>query len=184
MSLLVTVQQRPVPRQVTNVHSFSSQGIFISYRREDTGPYALLLKEHLRQRFPDTPVFMDLDSIEIGMDFVDVIESALQSCTVLVSLIGPRWLTVTDAEGRRRLDDLDDFVRFEVRTALERGVRVIPVLIEGANALRSHQLPADLRKLARLNALGMSYDRFEYDESRLTTVIEKVLGAGADSATA
>lgn len=152
------------------------RGVFISYRRSDTGPYARLLKEHLSEAFPDTPVFMDLDSIEAGLDFIEVIRDAVDSCVVVVALIGSRWVTVSDEEGHRRIEDPRDYVRFEIRTALERGVRVIPVLADGAKPLQDHQLPSDLRKLARLSALELSYDRFEYDETRLTAVIRKVLG--------
>jgi hypothetical protein len=162
------------------VPAFASPGIFLSYRREDSGPYARLLKTHLAEHFPDAQVFMDLDSIEAGLDFADVIESAVRSCAVLVALIGGNWLTISDEDGNRRLDDPDDFVRFEVRTALKRCVRVIPVLLDGAKAPRQQQLPADLRKLARLNPLEMSYGRYEYDETRLMTVIQKVLAAGSD----
>lgn len=152
--------------------------MFISYRREDAGPYARLLKEHLSDRFPATPVFMDLDSIEAGVDFAEAIESAVGSCVVMVALIGPKWLSITDEDGHRRLDDPDDYVRFEVRTALGRCVRVIPVLVDGAKPLKQQQLPDDLQKLARLNALEMSYGRFEFDETRLTSTIEKVLADG------
>lgn len=155
------------------------RGVFISYRRSDTGPYARLLKEHLREGFPDTPVFMDLDSIEAGLDFVEVIRDAVNSCLVMVALIGSRWVTVADEEGRRRIEHPGDYVRFEIRTALERGIRVIPVLADGAKPLQDHQLPPDLRKLARLSALELSYDRFEYDEIRLTAVIRKVLAANS-----
>jgi DNA-binding XRE family transcriptional regulator len=151
------------------------RGVFISYRRSDTGPYARLLQVHLSERFPDTPVFMDIDSIEAGLDFTEAIRDAVHSCRVMVALIGSRWVTVADEEGRRRIDDPDDWVRFEIRTALERGMRVIPVLTDGAKPLRDQQLPPDLRTLARLSALEMSYDRFEYDETRLTAVIGKVL---------
>jgi hypothetical protein len=159
------------------VSAFPSHGVFISYRREDAGPYARLLKEHLSGRFPGVPVFMDLDSIEAGVDFAEAIKSALSSCVVLIALIGPKWLTATDEEDCRRLDDPDDYVRFEIRTALERCVRVIPVLVDGVSVPRQQQLPADLQKLARLNALAMSYDRFEYDETRLTDVIQRVLAS-------
>jgi len=168
-------------RQVRYVPAFPPHGVFISYRREDSGPYAILLKEHLSKHFPDVPVFMDLDSIEAGIDFAEAIESAVSSCVVLVALIGRQWLTITDEEGQRRLDNPDDYVRFEIQTALERCVRVIPVLVDGARVLRLQQLPADLQKLARLNALEMSYSRFEYDETRLVATIEKVLASPAES---
>jgi TIR domain len=154
-------------------------GVFISYRRSDTGPYARLLKEHLSEGFPDAQVFMDLDSIEAGLDFEEVIRDAVNSCLVMIALIGSRWATAADEEGRRRIEDPGDYVRFEIRTALERGIRVIPVLADGAKPLQDPQLPPDLRKLARLSALELSYERFEYDETRLTVVIRKVLAANS-----
>ena len=164
--------------RVRHVSAFPAEGIFISYRREDTGPYARLLKVKLSERFPDARVFIDLDSIEAGLDFAEVIESAVHSCVVLVALIGRDWLTITDEDGDRRLDNPDDYVRFEIRTALERCVRVIPVLVDGAKPLRPQHLPPDLGKLARLNVLEMSYGRYEYDETRLMAVIQRVLASG------
>lgn len=77
----------------------SSQGIFLSYRREDAAPYARLLKSELRERLPDAQVFMDLDSIEAGLDFAEVIRAAVDSCTVLVALIGRQWVTLVDEGG-------------------------------------------------------------------------------------
>ncbi len=158
----------------------SHQGVFISYRRQDAGPYARLLKEHWSARLRGVPVFMDHDSIEVGVDFVDVIKSALESCVVLVALIGPKWLTITDEDGHVRLDDPDDYTRFEIRTALTRCKRVIPVLVDGAKALKQRQLPEDLWKLARLNALEMSYKYFEYDLAHLTSAVKKVLEIGTN----
>lgn len=154
-------------------------GLFISYRRSDAGPYARLLQVQFSRHLPDTPVLMDLDFIEAGTDFEEAIKKGVNSCRVLIALIGPKWLELRDEDGRRRLDDPEDYVRFEIRTALERCVRVIPVLVDGAKMPPRHQLPDDLGKLARLNALDMSYDRYEYDESRLVTVIQRVLAAGS-----
>lgn len=150
-------------------------GVFVCYRREDTSPYARLLKLQLSARLPGTSVFLDQDCIEPGCDFAEAIGSALRSCSVLVALIGPRWLTALDEGGRRRFDDPDDCTRFEIRTALEHCDRVIPVLVEGATMPGRQQLPADLRALARLNALEMSCRRFEYDEGRLLAAIQRTL---------
>jgi tetratricopeptide (TPR) repeat protein len=122
---------------------------------------------------------MDIDFIEGGVDFAEAIKSGLDSCAVLVALIGAKWLTVTDDDGRRRLDNPGDYVRYEIRTALKRGVRVIPVLVDGATAPQPKQLPGDLQKLARLNALEMSYTRLDYDATRLVDVIRRVLEAEA-----
>jgi hypothetical protein len=153
----------------------SSQGVFLSYRREDAGPYARSLQLQLSQRIPDAHIFMDLDSIEAGLPFAAVIRDALESCTVLVALIGRQWMTITDEDGRRRLDDPDDYVRFEIQMALKRGVRVIPVLVDGARPLRQQELPSGLEKLAGLNALELSYGRYQYDADRLYDLIQREL---------
>ena len=151
-------------------------GIFISYRHADALPHARLLQVNLRERFADRPVFMDLDSIEAGLDFEEVISDAINACGVMVVLIGPQWTTVAAEQGRRRLHEPDDYVRFEVRTALRRGVRVIPVLVEGARPPRQQELPPDLRTLARLNAFEMSCDhRYQFDADRLMGVIDRAL---------
>jgi hypothetical protein len=153
------------------------RGIFISYRRDDTGPYARLLQVYLQDSFRHAPVFIDLDSIEVGIDFTEAIKSGLRSCRVVVVLVGPKWLTLTDEKGVRRLDDPDDYLRLEIRTALENRARIIPVLIDGAKMPRQQELPADLCNLARLNAFEMSYSRYAYDAPRLAAVIQKALAA-------
>ena len=118
---------------------FSPQGIFISYRREEAAAYARILEVALKRRFPDAKVFIDVDSIEAGLDFHEAIRQAVSSCAVLVALIGPQWTTLKGKRGRRRLDDPDDFVRFELSTALDRHV---PVLVDGARPLRPPELPS------------------------------------------
>src|ERR1700691_4938267 len=159
----------------------SSHGIFLSYRRADAAPYARLLQFQLRERFPTARVFMDLDSIDPGLDFAEVIREAVSSCAVLVALIGRQWTGLADEHGSRRIDDPDDLVRFEIQVALEHGMRVIPVLIDGTGMLRQEQLPAELRKLARLNALELSYDRYDYDAARLFNTIQRVLDDTPDA---
>ncbi len=159
----------------------SSRGIFLSYRRADAAPYARLLQSLFSERIPDARVFMDLDAIEPGLEFAEVIREAVNSCAVLVALIGRRWATLADEEGRRRLDDPDDYVCFEIQTALQRGVRVIPVLVDGASPPRQQQLPAGLHKLARLNALELSYGRYQYDADRLLDAIQRLLAPSSST---
>jgi hypothetical protein len=160
----------------------SAGNVFISYRREDTGPYARLLEGFLGEHLPGTHVFMDQDSIEAGTNLTEVIESAVGSSVVFIALIGRQWLTSVDDYGQRRLDDPDDYVRSEIQAALQRRVRVILVLVDGARVPRPQQLPNDLRQLARLHALEMSYSPFEYDETRLRTVIQMILAPGTSDA--
>jgi hypothetical protein len=156
-------------------------GVFISYRREDAAPYARLLQYELRERFPEADVFVDMDSIEPGSDFAETIQRAVSSCAVLLALIGRQWLTLTDEEGQRRLEDPDDYVRLEIQTALTRGVRVIPVLVDNARALRHQQLPEPLAKLARLNAVELSYNRYQYDAERLLNAVGRMLTVTAST---
>ena len=142
------------------------KGIFVSYRRQDSQSAAGRLSDHLRDHLAGVPIFRDVETIEPGVDFVEAIERALASCGVLVAVIGPRWLSVTDAEGQRRLDSPDDYTRIEIATALNRtGVRVIPVLVEGAVMPLSTELPDDLGLLARRNAIEITDRRWDYDVS-------------------
>jgi TIR domain len=103
---------------------------FISYRRDDSGGHAGRLYDRLSAHFGAEYVFIDIDTIEAGSDFVAVIENTISQCDILLVLIGKRWLSITDATGQRRLDNPEDFVRLEVQAGLERNIRVIPILVE------------------------------------------------------
>ncbi len=149
--------------------------IFISYRREDAAYPAGWLFDRLADRFGKDHVLKDVDSIQLGDDFVEVITSAVESCNVLLAVIGKQWLTITDEDGLRRLNNPNDFVRLEIEAALARNIRVIPILVEGAQMPRPDQLPASLAKLARRNALEVSPNRFASDTGRLLTVLERTL---------
>jgi TIR domain len=153
----------------------STGRIFISYRREETAYPAGWLFDRLAQHFGPAQIFKDVDSIRLGDDFVQVISRAVGSCDVLLALIGDQWLTITDDRGRRRLDDPDDFVRLEIEAALERNVRIIPILVDGANMPRADELPAGLVGLERRQALELSPSRFEYDTNRLLKVLDMTL---------
>jgi hypothetical protein len=149
--------------------------IFISYRRDETAYPAGWLYDRLAQHFGASQIFKDVDSIELGDDFVQVITRAVGSCDVLLALIGEQWLTITDAQGQRRLNDPNDFVRLEIEAALTRDVRIIPILIDGAHMPKADELPAGLASLVRRQALELSPSRFEYDTSRLLKVLDTTL---------
>ena len=127
--------------------------IFISYRREETAYPAGWLCDRLIEHLGQGQVFKDVDSIQLGDDFVEVITAAVARCDVLLALIGDQWLTITGEDGRRRLENPDDFVRLEIEAALTRNVRVIPVLVDGARMPRAGELPPSLAKLVRRQAL-------------------------------
>jgi hypothetical protein len=149
--------------------------VFMSYRRDDTDYPAAWLFAELARHFDKDQVFKDVDSIELGDDFAEVITNAVASCDVLLALIGRRWLTATDQDGRRRLDDPDDFVRLEIEAALTRNVRVIPILVEGAQMPQAGELPPSLAKLARRQALELSSSRFGLDAQRLLRTLDRTL---------
>jgi roadblock/LC7 domain-containing protein len=157
------------------VSAAPSGGIFISYRRQESSHLAGRLYDRLAERFGAERVFMDVATIDLGVDFTEVITRAVGSCQVLVAVIGPQWVTVADADGRRRLRDPNDFVRLEIKAALERDVRVIPILVEGAPMPRLRDLPRPLAGLARRNAMTMRHESFPYDAERLLEAIERVL---------
>ena len=122
------------------------------------------------------PIFRDVETIEPGGDFLDAIGRALQSCGVLIAVIGPRWASITDDKGQRRFEDLNDYTRLEIATALKReGVRVILVLVDGASVPSGDALPADLQSLVRRNAIELSDKRWEYDVSLLVNTLRGVL---------
>ena len=161
--------------------------IFISYRREETAYPAGWLYDRLAGRYGDGQIFKDVDSIELGDDFVEVITSAVGNCDVLLALVGDEWLTITDADGRRRLDDPNDFVRLEIEAALTRNVRVIPILVDGSRMPHAEEVPASLAGLARRQALELSPTRFDSDTGRLLKVLDKTLAevrTADDTATA
>ena len=151
-------------------------GIFLSYRRDDSGGHAGRLADDFRQAFESGEVWRDIEAIEAGADFVSAIGDAVDACTVLLALIGPRWLDARDGAGKRRLDDERDFVRLEIAMALDRGVRVIPILVGGAAMPAESDLPATLRPLARRQAHELSDKRWDYDVNQLFESLEKLPG--------
>src|SRR4029434_1379359 len=148
--------------------------VFISYRRQDTAWPARQLYDVLVAELGADRVFKDVDNIEPGDDFVERIQSAVGSCEVLLALIGPQWLTVTDANGGRRIDDPQDFVRIEVETALIRGdIRVIPILVDNAKMPSPQELPSGLARLTRRQAVEINPVNF--DTRRLLRVLSDTL---------
>ena len=78
--------------------------IFISYRREDSAGWTGRLVDRLKERFGSESIFIDTDTIEPGADFTEALRKAVGSCDVLLALVGPRWVTVTDKTGTLRSD--------------------------------------------------------------------------------
>ncbi|MEM9151810.1 MAG: toll/interleukin-1 receptor domain-containing protein [Cyanobacteria bacterium P01_F01_bin.3] len=148
--------------------------IFISYRRSDSINEAGRIYDKLKGIFGDDHVFKDVDDIPYGADFVTHLDKAVAGCDVFIPLIGKNWLNVTDAQGHRRLDDPNDFVRIEIASALNRDILVLPILLSGATMPSASQLPENLQSLARRNAARVRYDPdFHRDMERIIKSLEK-----------
>ncbi len=148
--------------------------IFINYRRQDSEGYVGRLYDHLTQHFPPDEVFMDVNSIEPGADFVQVLDEAVAACDVLLAIIGPQWLSMTDDVGRRRLDQWNDFVRIEIASAFKHNKLVIPVLVGQAQMPTPKELPDEIAVLARRNAMELHHRHFARDVENLVDGIRKV----------
>ncbi len=116
-----------------------------------------------------------INELAPGDNFAEVIRSAVASCDVLLVLIGDRWLTIAGDDGRRRLDDPEDFVRLEIRAALARDILVVPVLAGKARMPRAAELPDDLAELAGRQALDLSPAHFDADMDRLLRTLDQAL---------
>lgn len=107
--------------------------IFISYRRDDSADTAGRIYDRLVLRFGPDAIFMDVNSVPLGISFREYIASILGQCAVELVIIGPQWLNMMGDDGHSRLSHPDDNVRVEIETGLSRGIPVIPVLVQGAS---------------------------------------------------
>lgn len=146
--------------------------VFISYRRDDSAGHAGRVHDRLEREFGRDLLFMDVDAIPLGADFVDVLGAEVAKCDVLLAIIGPNWLNAKDASGKRRLEDENDFVRIEIAQALQRGIPVIPILLDGTSVPSSEQLPADMKSLSRRNGLDVRHASFHADMDKLVRSLQ------------
>ncbi|MFZ1207967.1 MAG: tetratricopeptide repeat protein, partial [Pseudolabrys sp.] len=150
--------------------------IFINYRREDSISTAGRLYDRLSQTFGRKNIFMDVDHIPAGVDFVVHLNSQVAACNMILVVIGPHWLEAKDENGGRRLDNPDDFVAIEIATALSRNIRVIPILVDGAHMPKAGELPDSLKALARRQAVEVRQLHFGRDAEALVERVTEALG--------
>jgi hypothetical protein len=151
----------------------------VSYRRGDSG-HAGRLYDALSSRFGPDNVFMDVDTIDPGADFAEVINRAVTSCDVVIALIGRGWLTANDTEGRRRLEDPDDFVRLELESGLAHDIVVIPTCVQGAAVPSTEELPPSLAPLVGRQAVELRDIGWHDDVARLIRRLERLAEAGKE----
>jgi hypothetical protein len=147
--------------------------IFLSYRREDSSGVAGRLYDRLTEVFGQEHVFMDIDSIDAGDDFMSAIARTLDECEAVLVVIGKRWLGSSSGGSSTRLDDPNDFVRLEIEQALRKRRLVIPVLIDGATVPSSDLLPDSLSPLIKCNAVSITHHTFGRDVHALIARLRK-----------
>lgn len=162
----------------TSPHDANRLRVFINYRRADTEGYAGRVYEALRRPIGGPNLFMDVDSMKPGQNFVKALDEAVAGCDVLLAMIGPAWLSQGD-DGRRRIDDPLDYVRLEIVSALERDKVVIPLLFTGSRMPTVADLPEALHELPTRNALVVRHDRFRGDMAELIKELRRLQEAKA-----
>ena len=154
------------------------RAVFISYRRDDTAGEARALYQDLVAVLGQDAVFMDVDSIALGRDFREALHERLESCDVMLALIGSEWLDSRGEPGKRRLDEPGDFVRQEIAAALKRNIPVTPVLLQGARMPTTGELPEDLESLAYRNGFELRHGRWESDVKEMMSRLGLAAGQG------
>jgi formylglycine-generating enzyme required for sulfatase activity len=153
--------------------------IFISYRRADSKYVVDRIRDRLIAAYGEDAVFRDIESIPLGLNFSDVLDEATSTCNVMLVVIGPQWVGITDAQGNKRLFDPGDYTRLEVETGLKHTeILVIPVLVMNAAMPSRSDIPESLWDLLFRNAISVRNDPdFNPDMQRLIQGINRVVGS-------
>lgn len=155
------------------INQTRKQNIFINYRVHDTAGETGRLVDRLKQRFNDDQIFMDIDKIEPGLDFTKAISKSLESCDIMLAIIGPHWLGVNATDHTSRIKNPNDWVKTEISTALQRDIRVVPVLVDGGQLPETDDLPAELQPLLLRQSFEISNKRWDYDTEQLINMLIK-----------
>lgn len=155
--------------------------LFISYRRDDEPAEARSLRDRLALAFGDDAIFMDVDSLSVGADFRQSLDSALNSCAAFIAVIGPRWLPILQA--RIAAGDVD-YVMAEVASALRRDILVIPALVQGAKMPAPEELPTAISQLAFRQACSFTHETFGASVAALVETLREKAGIAGRTPTA
>jgi len=150
--------------------------IFLSYRRADTRLVTGRIRDALAHRFGAEAIFRDVDSIPLGTRFRDKISETIARAGCVLAVIGPDWVDARDEDGNRRLDDPEDYVRFEIESTLAQGHPLLPVLVENAPMPKASRLPASLRPLTAINGVIIPQEPyFEVGIERMIATLETLM---------
>jgi formylglycine-generating enzyme required for sulfatase activity len=149
--------------------------IFINYRRGESLKDAQLLATLLDKPFGAKQIFLDVHGIDGGANWLHTIEQQVGSSDAMVALIEKGWADRRDEAGNRRLDNPDDFVRFEIAQALQRNIPVLPVLLDGAPMPKASELPAQMLALTLFQAMPMRAESVARDAEAIAQRLRALL---------
>jgi hypothetical protein len=152
-----------------------SARIFVSYRRLDSAGYTGRLSDRLALEFGHENLFLDVDNIPLGVNFVKYLRDQVDCCAVLLAVIGPLWLKLRDENDKLLVNKPNDFVRVEIAAALERGIPVVPVLVDGGRIPRKAELPKNLKAITDQNAIQLRHASFHRDVNKLVVELKSIL---------
>ena len=153
-----------------------TKSVFLNYRREDSSGSSGRMFDLLSHKLTGARVFMDVDALEPGVDFTRAMDEQLAGCDYFIAVVGPNWANAQAADGRRRLDNPNDYVRVEIEAALRRGIRVVPVLVDGAKMPQPNDVPESLKPFCTRNAFVVAHHKFASDIDDLAIAIKRNIG--------
>lgn len=173
------VQEQPrkteiKPKPTHGADATTTKTIFLSYRRKDSADVSGRIYDRLSIKYGKDQVFKDVDSIPLGVDFRSYIDDMVSRADIFLAVIGPDWLGVGDAKGKE-INNPRDFVRLEVRSALERKIPVVPLLVRNGSMPSETDLPSDIKGLAYRNGIPIRSDPdFDNDITRLLSGLSRL----------
>ncbi len=154
--------------------SSGRKNVFISYRVQDSAGETGRLVDALKDAFYDDQIFVDIEKLEPGVDFTEALAKSLDSCDILLAIIGTEWAGRADSHNITRINKPDDWVRIELETALKRNIRLIPVLVSGASLPTVNEIPESLLPLLKRQTIELSNKRWKYDTEQLINFLERL----------
>ena len=149
--------------------------LFISYRRRENEWAVGHVRDRLSAEFGPDNVFFDTEAMEAGEEIRKRISGEIERCSAVVMVYGKAWAG-RGPNGRRRIDDPDDLVRFELAEAHRQGKRIVPVVIDEEPPPKPEHLPPDLRFLPDLNFVKLrATDSLDRQIGRLTMDIRNAV---------
>jgi len=150
--------------------------VFLNYRVADEPFGVAMLDQALSERFGSKAVFLASKSIPLGAEWRRQMYQAVADSTALLVIMGRNWVEAKDGQGRRALDDPDDFVRNEILLAFQLEKQVIPVRL-GVSRVPAERLPDELRRLLDCQDIEVRFRSAQIDIDRLANKLREQIPA-------